>query len=207
MMKMIKTVIFDLGDVFVNVHPGWAIARLREQCPHIRETEILEFFNHSDLQDRYQKGLISGRDFYKKVKEHIGGDFSFDYFRTVWQEMFSPIRPMIDLLPELKHDYTLSLLSNTDELHIEYIRDEYKFFHHFDHLIFSYEVGLAKPDEAIFRIALDRSDSTPTECVYVDDLQENVQAAAGLGMKGIHFQGYERFIQEWKRVIDSSTRE
>ena len=202
---MIKTVIFDLGDVFVNVHPGWAISQLKEQVSHIQETEILEFFNHSDLQDRYQKGLISSNYFYEKVKEYIGGDFSFDYFRTVWQEMFSPIRPMIDLLPKLEKDYILALLSNTDELHIEYIRDEYQFFHHFDHLIFSYEVGLAKPDEAIFRIALGRCDSMPSECVYVDDLRENVQAAAGLGMKGIHFQGYERFVQEWKQVIDPSS--
>ena len=112
---------------------------------------------------------------------------------------------MIDLLPKLEKDYILALLSNTDELHIEYIRDEYQFFHHFDHLIFSYEVGLAKPDEAIFRIALGRCDSMPSECVYVDDLRENVQAAAGLGMKGIHFQGYERFVQEWKQVIDPSS--
>jgi len=203
-IDMIETAIFDLGDVFVKVDSDRSVRRLCQRFRRISEKALLKYITNSGLQHRFERGQIDGRTFYDELRKESGEDFSYDYFIEIWQEIFDPIHPMIDLLPDLKERFQLVLLSNTDELHIEYIREQYGFFHHFDHLIFSYEVGLLKPGVEIFRFAIQRSKSLPEECVFVDDLLENIQAAKGLGIKGIHFKGYDHFVQEWKKLVGNS---
>lgn len=197
---MIKTAIFDLGDVFVNVETGRPVRGLRERFPWISEEKIRECAYHSGMTRRFELGQVDGRTFCHYFRKSMGEDFSYDFFEKTWQEMFTPIREMIDLLPELKKRYRLVVLSNTDALHIEYIEKEYGFLHHFDSQVFSYEVGLLKPDPAIYRIALERSDTAPHEAVYINDKLENVQAAIALGMEGIQYTGFDRFIEEWGKV-------
>jgi len=197
---MIKTAIFDLGDVFVNVETGRPVERLRERFPGISEEKIRESAYRSGMTRRFELGEVDSRTFYHYFRKALGEDFSYDFFEKTWQEMFTPIQPMIDLLPELKKKYRLTALSNTDALHIEYIDRTYGFLHHFDSHVYSYEEGLLKPDPAIYRIALERSDTAPHEAVYIDDKPENVQAAIALGMEGIQYTGFDRFIEEWRKV-------
>ena len=202
---MLNTILFDLGNVLVDVDSQRPVSRLKQRFPSISEQKILTFFDHSDLCDQFQTGRVSPHVFYEGVRNAMGEDFTYDYFKQIWQEMFSPIRPMIDLLPDLKSRYQLVLLSNTDELHVEYIDRHYGFFHFFDHLIFSYEVGFLKPGEKIFQIALEKSQSSPEQCVFIDDLEKNVRTAVRLGMRGIHFKGYDRFVQDWNGLAEDMT--
>lgn len=197
-IKMIKTAIFDLGDVFVNVETGRPVMGLRERFPGISEEKIRESAYRSGMTRRFELGDVDGHTFYHYFRKALGEDFSYDFFEKTWQEMFTPIQPMIDLLPELKKRFRLVVLSNTDALHIAYIDRAYGFLHHFDSHVYSYEVGLLKPDPAIYRIALERSDTAPHEAVYIDDKLENVQTAMNLSMEGIHFKGYDAFIREWE---------
>ena len=131
---MVKTIIFDLGNVLVKVDEQRPVLRLKKQYPEIQERDIFSVFDHSDLAVNSQKGLISPTAFYEGFRDAVGIDFSFEYFKSVWQDMFSPIQPMIEILPQLESEYGLILLSNTDVLHIEYIRETYSFFHHFNHV-------------------------------------------------------------------------
>ena len=80
------------------------------------------------------------------------------------------------------------LLSNTNALHIDFIRERYEFPKLVRGAILSHEVGLRKPDPAIYRKALALSETRAEETVFVDDLQPNVDAAAKLGMIAIRFK-------------------
>ena len=195
---MIKTAIFDLGDVFVNVETERPVRALRERFPSISEERIRESAYRADMTRRFELGEVDNRTFYQYFRQALGEDFSYDFFEKTWQEMFTPIQPMIDLLPELKKRYRLVALSNTDALHIAYIEKMYGFLHLFDAHVYSYEVGLLKPDPAIYLIALERADTVPQEVVYIDDKLENVRAAMNIGMEGIHFRGFDMFISEWE---------
>ena len=66
----------------------------------------------------------------------------------------------------------------------------------FDDLIFSAEVGLVKPDRRIYTLALERLRVQPTEAIFIDDVQANVEAAQAIGMKGIRFANTEQTIAE-----------
>ena len=194
---MLNTILFDLGNVLVEVDSDRPVSRLKQRFPSISEQRIWSFFDHSDLCLQFQTGKVSSHVFYEGFRDAMGEDFSYDYFKHTWQDMFSPIRPMIHLLQDLRARYRLVLLSNTDELHAEYIGRQYGFYHYFHHLIFSYEVGCLKPGKQIFQIALETSQSDPRQCVFIDDLEKNVQTAVSMGMRGIQFKGYDGFVQDW----------
>jgi len=198
---MIQTVIFDLGDVLVNVLYNRPFGRLKERFPSVSVDRVRDFAFNSEWTEKLDLGLVNGREFHKAFREFVGEVFSYDYFKKIWQEMFSPIRPMINLLPELKKNYRLVMLSNTDPLHIEYIEKAFGFFHYFEHLIFSYDVGMVKPDAGIFRFALEKAGCEAWEAVFVDDNLKNVETAREVGLIGIHFRGYEAFIDDWNKLI------
>ena len=187
----IKSAIFDLGNVLVEVHPERAVSGFLQKSQNVPRDEILDLITSSDLFDEYQLGKLDNIGIYKGLKFRLRTDFSYDFFKRLWQEMFDPIPSMIAFLERLKSKYTLILLSNTNSLHIEYIEKTYSFFHLFDHLVLSHEVGLLKPDHAIFQVALDRAKAGPEECIFLDDRLENVKAAESLGLHAFQFHGPE----------------
>jgi putative hydrolase of the HAD superfamily len=71
----------------------------------------------------------------------------------------------------------------------------------FDDLIFSAEVGFAKPDRRIFDRALDRLRVQPAEAIFIDDVQGNVEAAQAIGMAGIRFVSTEQTIKDIERIF------
>jgi putative hydrolase of the HAD superfamily len=74
----------------------------------------------------------------------------------------------------------------------------------FDDLIFSAEVGLAKPDRRIYTLALDHLQVQPVEAIFVDDVQENVEAAQAIGMTGIRFENTEQTIAMIEQHLKAS---
>ena len=70
---------------------------------------------------------------------------------------------------------------------MEYIEKHFPFFHYFDTIIYSYEVGMIKPDKAIFCYALDQIQSSAEECAFIDDTVENVLSAEALGIRSFQF--------------------
>ncbi len=197
---MIQTAIFDLGNVFVRVEPERATSKLIELNANFDTSAFLRKLSKSEASIQFQLGQISPEDFYEAISQDFSVKISFEKFKEIYQEIFDPIQPMIDLLPELREKYTLVLLSNTDVLHIDYIARQYGFFHHFHHLLFSYDVQLVKPDAAIYHEALRLAGSPPENSVYIDDKWENVQAAIDMGMAGIPFNDFKSFQVQWKTV-------
>jgi len=196
---MIETLFFDLGGVCIEVNPQPSFSRLSRYIGTISEKEISDFLTHSDLTRRFEKGLINPKTFYRHLLDEWKTDFSFVFFKEIWNPLFSPIRPVIDLLPKLKKTCRLICVSNTNVLHYEYLKIHIPIFHWFDHLIFSYEVGSAKPEPEIYLEALSRAGSRPQACLFVDDLLTNIQAAKKMGMETIHFKGYDSLVYQLRK--------
>jgi glucose-1-phosphatase len=191
---VIRTVFFDLGGVFVNVNPGATLRLLRDRCDGVTENEIAETLFHSEAARNYEQGLIDSASFFETINRRIGATMTFDEFRETWQDMFTLIRPMADLLPDFARRWRLGMISNTNAMHVERIRRDYDIFRFFDPLIFSCEVGSAKPSETIFRLALERAGVRAEDCAFVDDTPVNVEAAVKLGMVGFHFTNPEEWM-------------
>jgi putative hydrolase of the HAD superfamily len=97
---------------------------------------------------------------------------------------------VLDVLLDLKKYYKVWLLSNTNPKHIsDELDNKYVFPHLVDGAIYSYKVGLRKPDKEIYLKACELAEVKPKESVFIDDLSENISGAKKVGLKGIHYIG------------------
>jgi 2-haloacid dehalogenase len=110
------------------------------------------------------------------------------YFER-WAEMMAgEIEGAVAILEELKSaGYELHALTNWSAETFPFARDRFAFLEWFESILVSADVGLIKPDPAIFRLLLERIGRIPAECIYIDDNPKNVASAAALGFDAIAF--------------------
>ncbi|HSJ11082.1 MAG TPA: HAD family phosphatase [Gillisia sp.] len=178
---MIKNILFDFGDIFVNLDKP---ATLRELEKHnIRE--VSEAIQQKNMD--YEKGLISSADFLNAYSSEY--NLEKDHIVQSWNSIlldFPGYRfDFIKKLSENK-EYRLFLLSNTNEIHIDWIKENVAFFEDFkkcfEAFYLSHEIHFRKPDAAIYKFVLDTHDLNPQESLFIDDTKENTDAAAALGI-------------------------
>ena len=93
---------------------------------------------------------------------------------------------MCDLIPKLKPRYRVGLASNTNDAHFTHYSAQFAdTLRHFDTLCPSHQARSRKPDGAYFAYCQQHADADPAECVFVDDLAENIAAANAHGWKGV----------------------
>jgi len=185
---MSKAIIFDFGKVLANYDHMITCEKLADFSPFPAE-EIYQRIFKTELEERYDKGLDS-RIFYRRVKEKIWADsrLTWELFKEIWGDIFSENPGIERVLEKIKPEIKLFLLSNTNEIHWEYISQMpviKKFFPDEKQLILSFKLGLRKPDPLIFKEAIKRADCPAEKIVYIDDIPEYVQIARELGIKGI----------------------
>ena len=183
----IKAVLFDLGKVLLHFDFDPAFRRLARHCDRSPK-DIEAFFIQSGVEVLYDGGRISSRKFYENVKKALGLRLGFHDFRSAWNHVFTPIKPMVRLLASLRRRHRLVLISNTNAMHFEYAKSRYSFLKHFHRHVLSYKVKARKPDERIYRIAVRACRATPAEIFYIDDRADLTQAASELGLHTFTFK-------------------
>ena len=178
----IKAILFDLGKVILHFNFDPAFKRL-SMAAGIPAEEIEDFFVDSGLEVLYDGGKISSREFYERVKEGLGHSVDFKKFRKIWNEIFTPDPAIVRLIQRLSGQYRLVIISNTNEMHFNYIRKKYPVIRKFDELLLSYQEKLRKPDERFYRMAARACLAAPREIFYIDDRSDLTQAAKALGFK------------------------
>ncbi|HHL40490.1 MAG TPA: HAD family phosphatase [Deltaproteobacteria bacterium] len=192
-----EAVIFDLGGVIVDFSHMAICARLAARCGGSARRVYADIFE-SGLEEAYDRGL-STAEFHRLVMERTGADMPLGEFRAIWSDIFTENREVSALVEGLKGRVSLVLLSNTNELHFEHVRERFPVIGLFDELVLSYEVGLRKPDAAIFRLAVERSGTAAQRCFYVDDNAGYVEAAAALGLDSRLFESAGALARELAR--------
>lgn len=179
---MIKTIIFDFGDVFLNLEKP---ATMRE----LQRFGISEFSEEMVQRNRQlEKGEISSDEFISFYCSRFSPLTPDDFLKS-WNAIlvdFPAYR--LDFLKKLSEEgkYKLILLSNTNDIHIEWVKKNVDLFDDFkkcfDAFYLSQEIGFRKPDSEIYRFVLKKHDLKPEEILFIDDTQENTDAAAQLGI-------------------------
>lgn len=185
---MVKTIFFDLGNVLININRERVIhdfARLL-QLPLQTVQEIAS----SPLEKEFEQGLLDSHQYLQQLHQRYGilDQINLDHLIELWQKPFAENLAVTRLLPVLKKQAGLAIISNTNELHIQAVRRKFQLLDIFDTLVFSFKVGVLKPDERIFRKALQLVQAQPAECLFIDDLPENVAAAEQVGIRAHHFR-------------------
>lgn len=209
---LIRLILFDLGKVILDFsyHKiAEGMARHSRQSVYQDPDNIINYIllKDSKLLGLYEEGKMTSGEFFLSMKEIFGLDISFSQFEKIWNEVFTENGGMGDLIRSLKKDFTLFLLSNTNELHFGYVKRQFPVVHEFDRWILSYEAGVRKPDPEIFKIALNKAGVQPEEAIFIDDIKGHVIAAENIGIHAVEFKSVEqitRYIKE--KAYESSTR-
>ena len=190
----IKAIIFDLGNVLVDFDHMIA-ARKISGFTDMAAEDIFNLFFDSPLTAAFEEGRISPQDFFSEVKKKLNLKLDYDRFVLIWNEIFflsDKNRAVYDLAKSLKKRYKLSVLSNVNFLHLEYIKKEFSIFDAFDNVITSCELGFKKPDPAIYKKALEILGVEAGSTFYTDDRAELTEKAKELGIRSFVFTGAEQ---------------
>jgi len=194
--ELIKSVIFDLGKVIVpfDLRRGYAALAPHCSCPL---DEIPRRIASSDLVYRFEGGQVPAEEFVKELCGLLGLEVSYGQFREIWSSIFLPETLIPEgLLEGLRRRYRLLLLSNTNAIHFEMIREKYPLLRHFDDYVLSYRVGALKPAPEIYQEAIRRALCRPEECFYTDDIPLYVEAARQQGMDAVLFESLRQLESE-----------
>lgn len=180
---MIKTIIFDFGNVFINLDIEGAIAETLEKLDVTEIPEEITAFN-----GLYEQGFISTDEFIQFYIENFPNLTEDDIIDT-WNCMLKHFpKHRLDFLKDLKvsNNYKLILLSNTNELHINYIKGNVSFYNEFkdcfDAFYLSHEINLSKPNKDIYEFILNTNSLKAEECLFIDDNKDNIESAKKLGI-------------------------
>lgn len=192
---MVKGVITDWGGVLTSplndsIH-AWLVAEDLD-IPHYRQvmrawvTQAYDGVGANPIHG-LEDGSLDPREFERMLAAELrradGGPVAAEGLLHRMFLGFTPVVVMYDAIRDLRgRGVKTALLSNSWGNH--YPRELWAEL--FDATVISAEVGMRKPDEAIFRHALELIGLAPEECVFIDDIDHNVKAAEALGMLGLH---------------------
>lgn len=196
----LKAVYFDLGGVIVRTEFQSPREHLAERVGLTYE-ELVAIVFESKSSREASIGKVSEGDHWKYVVRAL--HLPLKERETVHKEFFDGDiidRELIAFIRSLRPRCKTGLISNAWDGLRPYLERE-KFADAFDALTISAEVGVMKPDPAIFQHALDQLGVKPKEAVFVDDFPENIAGCEAIGMRGIHFQSTEQTLKELKKLL------
>ena len=192
----IKNIIFDLGDVILNIDVPVASKSFAELSGR-EQGEILELFSQNALFRQFETGELDEAGFRNYIRKILDfSDLSDDAIDTAWNSLLLDLPPeRVELLQKLAVNYRLFLLSNTSSIHITQVNKILeastgveKLEDLFETVFLSYEMGLMKPDPRIYQKVLEQAGLKSEETLFLDDNLANIEAASKLGIDTIHVQ-------------------
>jgi putative hydrolase of the HAD superfamily len=194
-----SAIVFDLGKVLIPFDYAPAINKLNQIKSGLGNMFIEFYKSNYHFHRDFERGKISENDFVNKMLEVIYHKIDAETFKKYYADIFTVNEDVVSLLPILKKDYKLFLLSNTDSIHQKYGWQKYEFLKYFDELILSHEVGSVKPEEKIYR-AVEEASGLPSERhFYIDDIQEYVDTAIKLGWDAVVFEDYHKLLGDLRK--------
>lgn len=194
--NQIKNIIFDLGDVILNIDVPLASAAFA-QLSGKTQAEILQLFAANQIFRQFETGGLSESAFRDLIREIlIQPDWEDTLIDTAWNSLLLDIpAERLTLLQHLRQHYRLFLLSNTSSIHITHVNKLLADTHGIDNLnilfekvFLSYEMAVMKPDAKIYQDVLEQAGILAHETIFLDDNLDNINAANQLGIHTIHVQ-------------------
>ncbi len=191
-LKNIKNIIFDFGNVLLNINP----ALTAEAFKKLGIKDESDFFggrSSIELMVKYERGQATSEEFIQAISASVSDKVTSEQIIDAWNALlldFPSIR--VELLQQLRSDYRLFLLSNTNQIHFEKYTQQFQAIYGypleslFEKMWFSHQIGLSKPDTAVFEFVLKDKNLNPAETLFIDDTLMHVEAARKSGIYGWH---------------------
>jgi len=198
---MIRTVISDLGRVVLWFDNNVFLRKLAALAGRPFDEVKAAVHGNLELVHRFDEGTLTAEEFRRAVCGVVAADVAYVPFFAMYNDIFELNVPAADVLRRVHAaGYKTTLLSNTDPERFGFVRKRFPEILFFDDYVLSYELRLIKPDPAIYLAAAHRAGCPPAECVFIDDMEENVRAAVATGLRGIHYRPETDLEAELKKL-------
>lgn len=194
----IRAVIFDYGMVLSQPQEPAALKNLLTITGLDRETFDLHYWTH---RHAYDMGKLNGPGYWKKFASDTAIELTAtDIERLIendvlmWCTINEPMLKWAKALAE--SGLKIGILSNMGEDTLAFMQQEFSWLGDFDHHTWSCELGIAKPDPAIYTYTCEKLGIAPAEALFLDDKAENIHAAEAVGLAGIQFRNIEQLRRE-----------
>lgn len=208
MATQIKAVVFDFGNVIINIdleRSFQAFADLTfKSVPKIKS-----LFAEAEIFRKYESGFYSDDEFRDVVRQTLSYPLNDDEIDNAWNALLLDVpKERIAYLENLKFQYPIYLLSNTNAIHIEKCQHYFRTHHNitdfkklFNEVFLSYKMGLWKPDYKIYQKVLEDINLKAEEVLFIDDNHDNIDAAKDLGINTIKINPPECFIDILDKIL------
>ncbi len=192
-MTAMTTILFDLGNVLLFFDHGKA---LRELAKHVNPLTAMLLWARKDEflkdirgeADLLETGRMSLEQFYSRLKDKIGLNLEFPQFQAIWDDIFTANAPVLALAQQLAARYPCYVLSNTNASHLAHALAQFPQLGFACGFAASHELGVLKPARAFFDGALAKFGLRAEACVFIDDLEENVEGARAAGLTAMQYR-------------------
>lgn len=203
----IKNIIFDLGGVIINIDFQYTY----EAFARLAGTDILTIlkkFDELKVFLRYETGELDDAAFRDLIRKEIKPSLTDHQIDNAWNALLLDIpQERIRLIESLKGKYRLFLLSNTNPVHIRKVNEILyqsagvkQIDDLFEKAFYSYDLGLAKPGEEIYRVVLKEKSLHPEETLFIDDNGDNIRGAITAGLNTIQVRTPETILELLKNA-------
>ncbi|MFA6473675.1 MAG: HAD family phosphatase [Patescibacteria group bacterium] len=198
--KTIKAIIFDFGDV-ICFWDDETMSPKRAQSLNLPKDSIHDLF-FEYLREGGDGKYHSALDFYDRAKPQtpISREV-FEQLFTEWDSTSHIDEEMVRLIKKLKRTYKIGLLSNFTKGLEEYLIDRFHMHRLFDSIVSSYNLKMRKPILDVYHYSAKDLGVQPEECLFIDDIEKNVQAARQIGMQGIAFTNLEKLKEQLLGIL------
>ena len=193
---MIRNIVFDLGRVLFDFDHAISFTEYERLGAKF---DTRSFFKEFYI-DEYERGGICGDEFIERMQRNFPSAVDRRIIAECWQDIFTPIDEMLALIPLIRERHRTFVLSNTCDLHWDFIEDRWKLSSLVDGSVTSFEARARKPELEIYRFAERKLGLNAAETVFIDDIAENAQGAVAAGWAGIHHISPARTMHELRAL-------
>lgn len=196
---MIKVIVFDLGNVLIPFDYNRMLDKLNTLENGLGSRFYNLYKDKYHIHQQYERWQLTENEFLDIMLDWCENKVSKKEFCEIYSDLFSENTQTTALLPSLKKNYKLVLLSNTNYIHQKYGWEKYEFLKHFDKLILSHEIGAVKPEEKIYKAVEEFTKENPESHIFIDDIDEYVHAAKKMGWDSVQFLNHEQLLMEFNK--------
>ena len=193
--KKYSVIVFDLGNVLLPFNYDLVTKKFNRKRPGLGDKFKKLYADNYDVHRKFERGEIFVEDFLTTMMDWLEGQVYGKEFCKIFSDVFSVNQRLVDLLPELKKNYKLVLLSNTNYIHRKYGYGHQEFLKQFDKLFLSYEIGTLKPEKKIYKTVEEFTGKPSGEHIFIDDIKEYVDGAKKCGWDAVQFIDNDQLIK------------
>ncbi len=204
----IKALVFDFGNVIINIDLEQSFQAFAD-LTFKSSSRVKSLFAEAEIFQKYETGFYSDDEFRDVIRQTLSYPLNDQEIDEAWNALLLDVpEERLVYLENLRFTYPIYLLSNTNAIHIEKCLHYFRTRHNiqdfrkiFNGVFLSYETGLWKPDYKIYRKVLDETGFKPGEILFLDDNQDNIDAAADLGIQTIKINPPESFTDILDKIL------